>query len=87
MIGINPASDSLPVLGDLLRMLDEVIQRFEIPTQSCVLTHVTNTLKLVEAGAPVDLVFQSIGGTEKTNRSLRRHARAARRSARRGARR
>jgi ethanolamine ammonia-lyase large subunit len=70
VIGLNPASDSMPVLGDLLHMLDEVIQRFEIPTQSCVLTHVTNTVKLAEAGAPVDLVFQSIGGTEKTNRSF-----------------
>jgi len=70
VIGLNPASDSLQVLGDLLRMLDEVIQRFEIPTQSCVLTHVTNTLQLAEAGAPIDLVFQSIGGTEKTNRSF-----------------
>ncbi len=70
VIGINPASDSMPVLGELLRMLDEVIQRFEIPTQSCVLTHVTHTLKLAESGAPVDLVFQSIGGTEKTNRSF-----------------
>ncbi len=70
VIGLNPASDSMAVLGDLLRMLDEVIQRFEIPTQSCVLTHVTNTLKLAAAGAPVDLVFQSIGGTEKTNRSF-----------------
>jgi ethanolamine ammonia-lyase large subunit len=70
VIGLNPASDSIAVLGDLLRMLDEVIQRFEIPTQSCVLTHVTQTLKLAEAGAPIDLVFQSIGGTEKTNRSF-----------------
>jgi len=70
VIGINPASDSTPVLADLLRMLDEVIQRFEIPTQSCLLTHVTNTLKLAESGAPIDLVFQSIGGTEKTNRSF-----------------
>ncbi|SEA18516.1 ethanolamine ammonia-lyase subunit EutB [Variovorax sp. YR216] len=70
VIGINPASDSMQVLGNLLRMLDEVIQRFQIPTQSCVLTHVTNTLKLAEGGAPVDLVFQSIGGTEKTNRSF-----------------
>jgi len=70
MIGLNPASDSLPTLGRLLHMFDEVIQRFEIPTQSCVLTHVTNTLRLAEAGAPVDLVFQSIGGTEKTNRSF-----------------
>ena len=70
VIGVNPASDSMPVLGELMRMLDEVIQRFEIPTQSCVLTHVTNTVKLVEDGAPVDLVFQSIGGSEKTNRSF-----------------
>jgi len=70
VIGINPASDSMQVLEHLLRMLDEVIQRFQIPTQSCVLTHVTNTLKLAEGGAPVDLVFQSIGGTEKTNRSF-----------------
>ncbi|VTU31338.1 Ethanolamine ammonia-lyase heavy chain [Variovorax sp. PBS-H4] len=70
VIGINPVSDSLQHLGDLLRMLDEVIQRFDIPTQSCVLTHVTHAIKLVESGAPVDLVFQSIGGTEKTNRSF-----------------
>ncbi|MDZ4360767.1 MAG: ethanolamine ammonia-lyase subunit EutB [Variovorax sp.] len=70
VIGINPVSDSLPVLGRLLHMLDEVIQRFEIPTQSCVLTHVTNTLKLAEAGAPVDLVFQSIAGTEQANLSF-----------------
>ncbi|MGJ7507025.1 ethanolamine ammonia-lyase subunit EutB [Variovorax sp. GT1P44] len=70
VIGINPVSDSLSVLGALLHMLDEVIQRFEIPTQSCLLTHVTNTLKLAESGAPIDLVFQSIGGTEKTNRSF-----------------
>jgi ethanolamine ammonia-lyase large subunit len=70
VIGLNPASDSMPVLGRLLHMLDEVIQRFDIPTQSCVLTHVTNTLKLIETGAPVDLVFQSIAGTEKANLSF-----------------
>lgn len=70
VIGINPVTDSLQHLGELLRMLDEVIQRFEVPTQSCVLTHVTHAIKLVESGAPVDLVFQSIGGTEKTNRSF-----------------
>jgi len=51
-------------------MLDELISRFAIATQSCVLTHVTHTLRLMERGAPVDLVFQSIGGTEKTNRSF-----------------
>ncbi|RCW69343.1 ethanolamine ammonia-lyase subunit EutB [Pseudorhodoferax soli] len=70
VIGLNPASDSLPVLGRLLHLLDEVIARFQIPTQSCVLTHVTNTLRLMEAGAPVDLVFQSIAGTEKANQSF-----------------
>jgi ethanolamine ammonia-lyase large subunit len=70
VIGINPVSDNLGTLGALLHMLDEVVQRFDIPTQTCVLTHVTNTLQLAEAGAPVDLVFQSIGGTEKTNRSF-----------------
>ena len=70
VIGVNPVSDSLPALGRLTRMLDEVIQRFGIPTQSCVLTHVTNQLRLIEQGAPVDLVFQSIGGTEATNRSF-----------------
>ncbi len=67
VIGINPASDSLPLLEKLNYMLDDVISRFAIPTQSCVLTHVTNTLKLIERGAPVDLVFQSIAGTEAAN--------------------
>jgi ethanolamine ammonia-lyase large subunit len=67
VIGINPATDSVPALVDLLHMMDELISRFEIPTQSCVLTHVTNTIQAIEAGAPVDLVFQSIAGTEKAN--------------------
>lgn len=67
VIGINPASDSLPLLENLNYMLDDIISRFEIPTQSCVLTHVTNTIKLVERGAPVDLVFQSIAGSEAAN--------------------
>lgn len=67
VVGINPATDSLPGLAKLNHMLDEVIQRFEIPTQSCVLTHVTNTIELINRGVPVDLVFQSIAGTEKAN--------------------
>lgn len=70
VIGVNPVSDSLPVLERLQHMLAEVIERFHIPTQSCVLTHVTNTMKLMERGAPVDLVFQSIAGTEKANLSF-----------------
>lgn len=67
VVGINPASDSLPVLERLNHMMDDIISRFTIPTQSCVLTHVTNTLALIERGAPVDLVFQSVAGTEAAN--------------------
>ena len=70
VIGINPATDNVPQVIRQLRLLDEVITRHHIPTQSCVLTHVTNTLQAMEQGAPVDLVFQSIGGTEATNRSF-----------------
>ncbi|WP_311223266.1 MULTISPECIES: ethanolamine ammonia-lyase subunit EutB [unclassified Acidovorax] len=70
VIGINPVSDSMTTLEQLCRLFDALIQRFEIPTQACVLTHVTNTLQLMNAGVPVDLVFQSIGGTEQTNRSF-----------------
>jgi ethanolamine ammonia-lyase large subunit len=91
VIGINPATDNVPQVQRLLAMLDEVIARYGIPTQSCVLTHVTNTMQAIEAGAPVDLVFQSIGGTEATNRSfgidlaLLAEAREAALSLRRGA--
>jgi len=70
VIGINPATDNVPQVMRLLHMLNDVIARWAIPTQSCVLTHVTNTLAAMERGAPVDLVFQSIGGTEGTNRSF-----------------
>ncbi|NML16461.1 ethanolamine ammonia-lyase subunit EutB [Azohydromonas caseinilytica] len=70
VIGINPATDNVPQVMRLLEMLDAVISRHGIPTQSCVLTHVTNTLQAIERGAPVDLVFQSIGGTEGTNSSF-----------------
>ncbi|ACB35066.1 Ethanolamine ammonia lyase large subunit [Leptothrix cholodnii SP-6] len=91
VIGINPATDNLPQVMRILQMLDGVISRYGIPTQSCVLTHVTNTLQAIERGAPVDLVFQSIGGTEATNRSfgidlaVLGEARAAALSLRRGA--
>ncbi|MEN7432258.1 ethanolamine ammonia-lyase subunit EutB [Chromobacterium sp. TRC.1.1.SA] len=67
VIGINPAGDSPDDIRALLTLLDEVRQRYAIPTQSCVLTHVTSTLDLIRRGAPVDLVFQSIAGTEKAN--------------------
>jgi ethanolamine ammonia-lyase large subunit len=67
VIGVNPASDHLTTLAELLRLLDDIRARFDIPTQCCVLTHVTNTLELIRRGAPVDLVFQSIAGTERAN--------------------
>jgi ethanolamine ammonia-lyase large subunit len=70
VIGINPASDNLEATSRLLYMLHEVIERYAIPTQSCVLAHVTTTLKAIEQGAPVDLVFQSIAGTQKANDSF-----------------
>ncbi|MFE7797596.1 ethanolamine ammonia-lyase subunit EutB [Nocardia sp. NPDC057440] len=67
VIGINPATDSPQATADLLHLLDEIRQRFAIPTQSCVLSHVTTTIELIERGVPVDLVFQSIAGTEGAN--------------------
>ncbi|HTX51720.1 MAG TPA: ethanolamine ammonia-lyase subunit EutB [Caulobacteraceae bacterium] len=70
VIGVNPATDNLAQLGDMVRRLADLIARFEIPTQSCVLTHVTGSLRMIEAGAPVDLVFQSIAGTEAANASF-----------------
>jgi ethanolamine ammonia-lyase large subunit len=69
-IGINPASDDPSVLGGLVRLLDDLISRLRIPTQSCVLAHVTTTLELINQGFPVDLVFQSIAGTEAANKSF-----------------
>ncbi|GAB3948572.1 ethanolamine ammonia-lyase subunit EutB [Spirosoma harenae] len=70
MIGINPATDSPAVTARLLHMIDDIRERFEIPTQSCVLSHITTTLQLIEQQVPVDLVFQSIAGTEKANASF-----------------
>jgi ethanolamine ammonia-lyase large subunit len=70
VIGINPATDNLDNIGRLLEMLDTLIQKYRIPTQSCVLTHVTTTLEAIAAGIPVDLCFQSIAGTEAANRSF-----------------
>ncbi|MDE2068364.1 MAG: ethanolamine ammonia-lyase subunit EutB [Bradyrhizobium sp.] len=69
-IGINPASDDPAAIGALLRLIDDIITRLQVPTQGCVLAHVTTTLGLIEQGAPVDLVFQSIAGTEAANRSF-----------------
>jgi len=70
VIGINPATDNVAQVVRLVTMLGEIIDRYAIPTQSCVLTHVTNTLAAIERGAPVDLVFQSIAGTQAANASF-----------------
>ena len=70
VIGINPATDSPAACAELLRLIDRLISEYEIPTQSCVLAHVTTTLRCLEAGEPVDLVFQSIAGTQAANRSF-----------------
>ncbi|RYE18812.1 MAG: ethanolamine ammonia-lyase subunit EutB [Sphingobacteriales bacterium] len=69
-IGINPATDSPAANLKLLQLIDALRQKFEIPTQSCVLSHITTTIQLVNAGAPVDLCFQSIAGTEQANSSF-----------------
>jgi ethanolamine ammonia-lyase large subunit len=70
VIGINPATDSIGQVTTLVEMLDGIISRYEIPTQSCILTHVTTTIEAINRGAPVDLVFQSIAGTEAANKSF-----------------
>ena len=70
VIGINPAGDNVAVTSRLLRLVDALRQRFRIPVQSCVLAHITTQMGALEAGAPVDLLFQSIAGTEAANRSF-----------------
>jgi len=70
VIGINPASDSVETQILLLQVIDDLRERYAIPTQSCVLAHITNTIAAIERRAPVDLVFQSIAGTEAANRSF-----------------
>jgi ethanolamine ammonia-lyase large subunit len=90
VIGINPATDSPQAAHALLAMLDEMREKLDIPTQSCVLAHVTTTIDLIAKGAPVDLVFQSVAGTEAANKSfgidlaLLKQARDAALSLRRG---
>jgi ethanolamine ammonia-lyase large subunit len=69
-VGVNPATDNVASTVRLLKLLRELIERYEIPTQSCVLSHVTTTMRAIEQGAPVDLVFQSIAGTELANKSF-----------------
>jgi len=69
-IGINPAADSPDQTHALLSLLEDIRTKLAIPTQSCVLAHVTTTLDLIRRGSPVDLVFQSIAGTEGANRAF-----------------
>ena len=70
VIGVNPATDNVPNTLRLLDVLEDLRVRLDIPTQTCVLTHVTNTLEIIRRGGPVDLVFQSIAGTEAANRGF-----------------
>jgi len=70
VIGINPASDNYGAVVTLIHLINEFVDKFEIPTQSCVLTHVTTTIQAIEKGVPVDLIFQSIGGSEAANKSF-----------------
>jgi ethanolamine ammonia-lyase large subunit len=69
-IGINPATDSPARVAELLRLIDQLITTYAIPTQSCVLAHVTTQLAALRQGAPLDLMFQSIAGTEAANTSF-----------------
>ncbi len=70
VIGINPASDSVDTTITLLRLIDRIRETYRIPVQSCVLAHVTTQMEAMQRGAPVDLVFQSIAGTEAANNSF-----------------
>jgi len=70
VIGINPALDSPASVLNLLNLIDRLRQQFEIPAQSCVLSHITTTIALINNGAPIDLCFQSVAGTQQTNTSF-----------------
>ena len=70
VIGINPVSDNVSTVTTLLRLIDHIRQRYGIPTQGCVLAHITTQMQAIKEGAPLDLLFQSIGGTEATNTSF-----------------
>jgi ethanolamine ammonia-lyase large subunit len=70
VIGVNPATDNVPATIQILELIDNIRQKYAIPVQSCVLSHITNTIEAMRLGAPVDLVFQSVGGTEALNKSF-----------------
>ena len=70
VIGVNPATDSVETVSSILRGLERLVEVYKIPTQSCCLAHITTQLAALRGGAPVDLLFQSIAGTETANRSF-----------------
>ncbi len=70
VIGINPATNNLLNLSELLKLLDQIIQDYEIPTQSCVLTHISSGIQRVNKNIPVDSMFQSIAGLQAANRAF-----------------
>ncbi|GGJ17982.1 ethanolamine ammonia-lyase subunit EutB [Deinococcus roseus] len=70
VMGINPALDQVDSVCNLLNLMDDLRLKLDLPTQSCVLTHVTNQIQAIEKGAPMDLIFQSIAGTEKANKGF-----------------
>src|SRR6185436_15280376 len=70
VIGLNPATDSVDTVGSILRLFDRLIAKLEIPTQACCLAHITTQLAALDRGAPVDLLFQSIAGTQAANASF-----------------
>lgn len=70
VIGVNPATDSVETVSSILRGLERLVDVYKIPTQTCCLAHITTQLAALRGGAPVDLLFQSIAGTETANRSF-----------------
>ena len=70
VLGLNPVTDSVERLGEILRLFRQVKEKWEIPTQTCVLGHVTTQMRALESGAPADLIFQSIAGSQKGNEAF-----------------
>ena len=70
LLGLNPVNDAVSSLSEVLKRFDEIKNRFQIPTQICVLGHITTQIEAVKGGAPADMIFQSIAGSEKGNRAF-----------------
>ena len=71
VIGLNPATDSADSTGEILRLFKDVMVKYDIPTQNCVLSHVTTQMEAIRQGAPADLCFQSIAGSQKSHGRIR----------------